>query len=304
MPVKLSAVARLVTVSIRHAWLVIAAGLLLAVAAGAYAAGHVKMTTDTSQLISADLPWRQNAIAFDATFPEQNYGIVAVIDGRTPELADRAAGVLAEKLALRKDEILDVDRPEGGPFWDREGLLFLSKQEVDKTTEQLIAAQPFLGPLAADPSLRGVMTSLLVPLSGVKSGDAKLADVDKLMKGLGDTMQAAAAGEPAFFSWQALLAGDSNSTSTRRFVIIRPVRDFSSLEPGAKASEAIRQTAKDAGLDAEHGITVRLTGSVPLSDEEFASLADRALLMVSVMISAVLVMLWLAVLSARYLTAN
>jgi len=299
VPVKLSAVARLVTVSIRHAWLVIAAGLLLAVAAGAYAAGHFKMTTDTSQLISADLPWRQNAIAFDATFPEQNYGIVAVIDGRTPELADRAAGVLAEKLALRKDEILDVDRPEGGPFWDREGLLFLSKQEVDKTTEQLIAAQPFLGPLAADPSLRGVMTSLLVPLSGVKSGDAKLADVDKLMKGLGDTMQAAAAGEPAFFSWQALLAGDSNSTSTRRFVIIRPVRDFSSLEPGAKASEAIRQTAKDAGLDAEHGITVRLTGSVPLSDEEFASLADRALLMVSVMISAVLVMLWLAVLSAR-----
>ena len=287
------------TVSIRHAWLVIAAGLLLASAAGVYAAGHFKMTTDTSQLISADLPWRQNSIAFDEAFPQQSHGIVAVIDGRTPELADRAAAVLADRLSQRKAEILDVDRPEGGPFWDREGLLFLSTQEVARATDQLIAAQPFLGPLAADPSLRGVMTSLLVPLSGVQSGDAKLADIDKLMKALSDTVQAAADADPAFFSWQALLADSGGTASTRRFVLIRPVLDFSALEPGERASEAIRQTARDAGLDAQHGVTVRLTGSIPLSDEEFASLADRAVLMASAMISAVLVMLWLAVRSAR-----
>src|ERR1700736_6419273 len=144
----------------------IAAGLLLAIAAGAYAAGHFKMTTDTSQLISADLPWRQNSIAFDETFPQQSHGIVAVIDGGTPELAERAAAVLADKLSQRQAEILDVDPPGGGPFWDREGLLFRWTKEVERATDQLIAAQPFLGPLAADPSLRGVMTSLLVPLSG------------------------------------------------------------------------------------------------------------------------------------------
>jgi hopanoid biosynthesis associated RND transporter like protein HpnN len=296
---KLSTVARLVSISIRHAWLVIVAGLVLATGAGVYAAGHFKMTTDTSQLISADLPWRRNSIAFDEAFPQESHGIVAVIDGRTPELADRAAAVLAEKLALRKDEILDVDRPEGGPFWDREGLLFLSQKEVERTTDQLIAAQPFLGPLAADPSLRGVMTSLLVPLSGVKSGAAKLDDIDKLMKALVGTMQTAADGGQTFFSWQTLLAGDGDTSSTRRFLLIRPVLDFSSLEPGERASDAIRQTARDAGLDSAHGVTVRLTGSVPLSDEEFASLADRATLMATAMISAVLVMLWLAVRSAR-----
>ncbi len=60
---------------------------------------------------------------------------------------------------------------------------------------------------------------------------------------------------------------------------------------------------KDAGLDAAHGVTVRLTGSVQLSDEEFASLADRAGLMVTVMLSAVLLMLWLAVRSVRVTAA-
>ena len=299
MSEKLSVVAKLVSVSIRSAWLVIAAGLLLAIAAGVYASSHFKMTTDTSQLISADLPWRRNSIEFDKTFPEQAHGIVAVIDGRTPELADRAAAVLAEKLALRKAEILGVDLPEGGPFWDREGLLFLSQKQVTDTTDQLIAAQPFLGPLAADPSLRGVMTSLLVPLSGVQSGAAKLSDIDKLMKALGGAMQTAADGAPAFFSWQTLLADGGDAASTRQFVLIRPVLNFAALEPGLMASDAIRQTARDAGLDPAHGVTVRLTGAVPLSDEEFASLADRAVLMASVMISAVLLMLWLAVRSAR-----
>ena len=303
MSEKLSAVARLVTVSIRHAWLVIALGLLLAIGAGGYAAGHFKMTTDTSQLISAAVPWRQNAIAFDKLFPEQAHGIVVVIDARTPELADRAAAVLAEKLAQRKDQIVDVNLPEGGPFWEREGLLFLSRKDVGRTTDQLIQAQPFLGPLAADPSLRGVMTSLQVPLSGVQSGEAKLADLDKLIKALDQTLRAAADGKPAFFSWQALLAGGSDAVSTRKFVLVRPVLDFTDLEPGRAASDAIRQTARDAGLDPAHGVTVRLTGSVPLSDEEFASLADRAALMATAMISAVLIMLWLAVRSARVTAA-
>jgi len=295
--------ARLVAFSIGRAWLVIAAALVLAIGAGIYAAGHFKMTTDTSQLISADLTWRRNASAFDEAFPRQEHDVIAVVDGRTPELAEHGAAVLAAKLAQRKDWILDVQRPDGGPFWEREGVLFLSEDEVKQTTGELIDAQPLLGPLAADPSLRGVMTTLEAPLSGAEAGLAKLADIDKLLKPLGDALQTAADGKPLFFSWQALFADGGNAPSTRRFVLIRPVLDFTALEPGADASEAIRETARAAGLDAQHGITVRLTGLVPLSDEEFASLADRALLMATLMISAVLVMLWLAVLSKRVTTA-
>ena len=82
-------------------------------------------------------------------------------------------------------------------------------------------------------------------------------------------------------------------------MLVRPKLDYSALEPGAAASAVIRQTAAQAGLDAAHGVKVRLTGSVPLSDEEFASLADRAVPMLIVMLAAVLGMLWLAVRSVR-----
>ncbi len=252
------------------------------------------MTTDTEQLISAKLPWRQNGIAFAQAFPQQGNVIAVVVDAKTPELAESAAQTLAERLALRKDYILSVERPDGGPYWQQEGILLLPLDQVRQTLNQLIAAQPFLGPLAADPSLRGVMGALQSMAQGVQTGSAKLSDIDKPVKGLAAAMQTAADGQPTYFSWQALFSDAGPSVTPRRFVLVQPKLDYSALEPGAAASDAIRQTAAQAGLDAAHGVRVRLTGSVPLSDEEFASLADRAVLMLAVMLGAVVLMLWLA----------
>ncbi len=85
----------------------------------------------------------------------------------------------------------------------------------------------------------------------------------------------------------------------RRLVLVQAKLDYADLEPGAAASDAIHQAARDLKLDAAHGVTVRLTGEVPLSDEEFASLADGAWLVTAVMLAAVGLMLWLATRSVR-----
>ncbi|MDB5447318.1 MAG: hopanoid biosynthesis associated transporter-like protein HpnN, partial [Phenylobacterium sp.] len=187
----------------------------------------------------------------------------------------------------------------------REGLLFLSTAQVQATTDQLVSAQPFLGPLAADPSLRGVMGAISTLATGVSQGQTDLASVDKPLRGLADALQGVAAGKPTFFSWQKLMAGDGKGLQppTRRFIIVRPRLDYSALMPGEAASGAIRQTAQALALDPAHGVRVRLTGSVALSDEEFASLEDRAWLVTGSMLLAVLVMLWLAVRSVRLVSA-
>ena len=305
MTSKPSVIARLVGLCVNHALVVLGLSLLLAAAAGWYTAGHFKMTTDTEQLISADLPWRKTGIAFEKAFPQLQDSTIAVIDGKTPELAEKGASTLFNMLQGRKDIARGVDRPDGGPFWDREGILLLSTKQVQDTTAQLIKAQPFLGPIAADPSLRGVMNAVQTAAFGVNRGDAKLADIDKPVKAIGAAMQAAADGKPTFFSWQDMLAGGKSTGmgAKRKFIVIRTKLDYTALEPGAAAAEAIHEIARDNGLTPENGITVRLTGPVPLSDEEFASLADRAVLMTSVMIGAVLLMLWLAVRSTRVTAA-
>ena len=80
---------------------------------------------------------------------------------------------------------------------------------------------------------------------------------------------------------------------------MKPVLDFGALEPGATACSAIRAAAATLHLTPENGVRVRLTGPVPLSDEEFATLADRAVLMIAAMLFAVVATLWLAVRSFR-----
>ena len=91
------------------------------------------------------------------------------------------------------------------------------------------------------------------------------------MTALADTFEKAAAGQPAFFSWRTLVAGTAPARhETRHILLVQPVMDYAALQPGQRASEAIRAAARSLGLDPAHGVTVRLTGPVPLADEEFA----------------------------------
>ena len=153
------------------------------------------MNTDSEQLIDAKVGWRMRQARFDAAFPQQSNLTLVVIDGATPELAESAAARLTETLAANPKLFTHVRRPDGGAFFNQNGLLFLPLKEVQDTTQQLIKAQPFLGGLAADPVLRGIMTNLSTALLGVSSGDAKLADLDAPMARFADVFEAAAQGK-------------------------------------------------------------------------------------------------------------
>ncbi|HZZ31766.1 MAG TPA: MMPL family transporter [Phenylobacterium sp.] len=288
-----------------HPWLTLSVVLALAAAALWFVVGHFSMTSDTAELISSKVAWRRHEIAMDKAFPQNTDSTVVVIDAATPELAESAAAALTAKLATETQLFRSVRRPDGGPFFAREGLLFAPTPQVRATTDQLVSAQPFLGPMAADPSLRGVMTAVSTLADGVTNGQTTFAAVGKPISVLADALQGVAAGKPTFFSWQAMIAGgaDGLQAPTRRFIIARPKLDYAALMPGVDSSDAIRLAAKSLGLDASHGARVRLTGAVPLSDEEFGSLADRAWLVSGSMLLAVLVMLWLAVKSVRLVAA-
>lgn len=303
-PRPLGSVAGVVRTACEHPWLVLAATLVLCALAGFYISGHFRMTSDTTQLFSPDVPWRQNENVMTKAFPQNSDNIVAVVDGATPELAEAAAAALAARLTPQTKLFTGVRRPDGSQFFAQNGLLFLSPDEVASTTDDLVSAQPFLGPLAADPSLRGVMNAISTLGLGVNQGGAKLDQVAKPIHALADAMQGVAAGKPVFFSWQKLFTGDdSQRASPRRFILVQPRLNYGALSPGADASDAIRATVRELRLDPQHGVRVRLTGPTPLRDEEFASIADRAWLVFGSMGLAMAVMLWLAVRSVRLVIA-
>ena len=58
------------------------------------------------------------------------------------------------------------------------------------------------------------------------------------------------AGKPVNFSWHELLSGASaeSRATQRKFIDIQPMLDFTALEPGKEATDAIRQAAADLKL--------------------------------------------------------
>jgi uncharacterized protein len=299
-----SLIGRVVATSTRHPLIALLLAVVLTGAALLYTAQHFALNANTTDLISTKLKWRQQELGFEAAFPQFNNLTMVVVDGATPELTDAAARRLAAALQQKPELFHSVRRPDGGPFFDRNGLLLLTLDEVAATTEGLMRAQPLLAPLAADPSLRGVLNAIANMLEGIKRGQGTLHDIEPAMTALAETFEKAAAGQPAFFSWRTLIAGaPARPREMRHIVLVQPVMDYAALEPGLAASEAIRATARSLDLDPAHGVTVRLTGPVPLADEEFATLAQDAHLLMGAMFAALLGILWLAVRSARVVMA-
>jgi hopanoid biosynthesis associated RND transporter like protein HpnN len=301
---RLSDIARLVSFSVARPWLTAGLGLGVGALALWFTVTHFAMTTDTAAILSKNLPWRQLELAHDAAFPQDDVQTIVVVDGATPELADEAASALTARLKARTDVFSSVKQPDADPFWRKNGLLFASVDEVTNNTKQLVAAQPFLGPLAADPSLRGLMGALSTATLGVSTGQASLDQIHTAVRRLADTIEAVKAGKPAVFSWRTMITGKPADARELRHVIeIGPKLDYAKLKPGAGASDVVRAEAKALGLDPAHGVRVRLTGPVPMEDEEFGTLAERADLIATLAFCAIVVMLWFAVRSPRVIAA-
>jgi uncharacterized protein len=282
--------AHLVEACRRRAGLVLLAALLLSLLALAAAWLRLGIDTNSDHLFATSLPWRQREIAYDKAFPQDNGLIVAVVRGATPEETDLAAAHLAAALA-HVPSIRAVRRPDAGPWFHQTGMMFLDTKELTALLNRTIDAQPFLGQLAADPSARGLFAALTLVAVGVEHG-AATGPMQPALAAFHTTLQGALAGKPDPLSWQSLLAGGlTELAGPQRFVLISPVLNHAVLEPGKAATQAVRAAIAALPEVRAGRASVALTGSVPLSDEEFASVAQGAVW--GMLVTGLLVLLWL-----------
>ena len=275
----LSLVSNIVAFCTRYVWPIILASAVLAGGSGYYAARHFMIDADVTKLISDDLPWRQREAAYQKVFSFGTQLIVAVVDAPTPELATAATQALVNRLGNDKALFKSVESVATSDFFVRNRFLYLPTEEVAGFTGQLSKASPLMSQLASDPSLRGLVQAMSLALSGVDAGQVSLDAMTRPFNMSADTIEKVLAGEPSWFSWYVVLNGQPATVSQlRRIVTIKPVLDFHALQPGAKATDAVREAAVGLDLAGRFGATMRLTGPVPIADEEFGTLKEGAAL--------------------------
>jgi hopanoid biosynthesis associated RND transporter like protein HpnN len=276
---------------------VVVLGLLLGLGAGLAASWRLGVSTDTGKLFAASLPWKQHQDALNRAFPQFNDLLVVVIDSQVPEAAEEVAATLTAELA-HDPHVATIRRPDASPFFDRNGLLFLDRPSLEALLNKTIDAQPFLGQLVADPSARGLLSALTLVGMGVEHGQADLASFNEALGGFHTALAPFAASpatppaNPLPLSWEKLLGGGlADKAGPYHFVLIQPKLDYGALEPGGAATATIRAAAARLPAVQAGQVRVRITGSVALADEEFASVAQGAA--VGLAGSLVLVILWL-----------
>ncbi|MEX2618422.1 MAG: MMPL family transporter [Alphaproteobacteria bacterium] len=254
----------------RHARSVIVICGILTVAAAWFAAGNLAIDTSTTNMISAETPFRQNAIAYDRAFPQFSDLIVIVVDAPSSDAATAMAKALTGALRGKGDLFKGIEYPEGDPFFRRAGLLYLDLESLSALADRLAAAEPFLATLAHQPNLNGLFDFLGLALrNDGAAGGAELADLFRRVDGIVD---AHVADRPAMLAWRDLIDGERKD-GARQIVLARPRLEHGGLSPGADALAAIRQAAADLRDDGLRDVTVRLTGSVAIADDELRSVA-------------------------------
>ncbi|MGI9449130.1 MAG: hypothetical protein ACR2QH_00490, partial [Geminicoccaceae bacterium] len=260
----------------RHPGLVLITTCCLVVLSLIYSAASLRIDTDTADMISKEVTFRQNQSAYKRAFPAFSDTIVAVIDSDTPERSADAAARLAAALRTDDEHFSRVDLPSDDAFFKQNGLLYLDLKTLSTLSDRLAEAQPLLAALAADPNLRGLADFIRLALENVEDPAAPGADLDRLFNDMATVVDAALADHPREFSWQRLLNLGGSFSNGRRLVLIEPRLNFGSLTPGAEAISSLRETAKRLGIDGDHGLNLRLTGSVALEHEELQTVSRGA----------------------------
>ncbi len=298
-----SIVVSIVKACTRFALPTVLIALVLAIAAGFYTARNFAINTDINTLISPDLDWRKRDNQFGAAFDRERT-VLAVIEAPTPELTSTASAVLAQKLVGDTRNFESIKPLGSGEFFEKNGLLFLPVEQVGKLTNQFASAAPLIEIMAGDPSIRGLTGALETGLAGVKRGQFKLDSTERPFNLIAQTVENGLNKNTATFSWRELVSDKPLTDSDRRaFIEFKPILDFNALEPGKAATDAIRQAATDLNLAGEYGARVRLTGPVPIANEEFATVQDGAIINGIGTVLVVLVILWMALHSGKIIFA-
>ena len=286
----------------RPAWVLFVA-LSTALAALAYGATHLGINTSTKDMLSEELPFRQNDRAMDAAFPALEGGLIVIVEAKSAAVAETAAARLAEVLSERGDVIKEVFYPEDSPFFRRNGLLYLDLLALEDLSDRLAEQSGLLARLKADPSLRGLQD--VVADAMAYRDIAELGALGRALDLMTGAVDSLAAGAPQPLSWQALMAGTEEETAQdrRRVLLVRPHLDYDTLMPAAAAEAAVREAFDKVAAETLGAPRLSMTGSALMFQDELVSLSEGMGVVGLIAVIAVGLLLWIGLGSWRAVTA-
>ena len=279
---------------IRYPWLVILGFVLAAGFTLRYTMDHLKVNTNTADMISLEVPFQRNRLALESAFPQDIGTGLLLVEGQTPEATSQAVKTLVNRIKQDSEHFQSVDVPDGGPFFEKNGLLYVGLEDLEDLSTQLANAQPFIGRLTRDNSLRGLLGILGDALDDAGKSDLKL-DLDPLLDEVRISINEALKGHPYQVSWRRLMTpGAQGFGVTQRFVVIRPILHYEEVMPAESAIKALDHIIQDTLAQDTEGLRIRKTGEFILEHEEMETISNGVSIASLASLALVCLTLWVA----------
>ena len=235
------------------------------------------VNSDTSQMVSSKLDYRQAQLDFEAAFPDEENRVTVIIRARSEDEADAFTKLLVDEMRQRTDVATDVFAGSTDPYLTRNGLLYLDSDELDEVLANISAAGPVLKRLGRAPDMDRLYLALADAFEPLEEGEELSEALERAIASVASTIDARLAGTPEPLSWQEIFVEtdeDDNPDLHQRIVSISPVLDLSRLQPARPAVYAIDEAVKKLVANGDFQVTADITGNAVLRTEELNSVRD------------------------------
>jgi hopanoid biosynthesis associated RND transporter like protein HpnN len=285
-------------------WLLIVSFVIATGLVGKYTMDNLTVNTNTADMISTQLPFQQNRIKLEKSFPQDVNTILVLVEGDSPEQTSAVVKHISAELRENTAVIKSVHVPDEGEFFDRNGLLYLSLKDLEGVSKQLVHAQPFIGKLSKDNSLHGLFDILGLAIKATGEDELEL-DANPVFRKVSQALDAVREGKPRPLSWQQLMMGkQSGLGTTKRFIIVTPNLDYTELLPAETSIAVIKKSIAHATAGELAGVRVSMTGEVVLEYEELDSITRSTMIAGIASFILVCLTLWIAYRSFKLMIAT
>jgi hopanoid biosynthesis associated RND transporter like protein HpnN len=239
-----------------------------------YSIRNFKINTDLNSMISEKLRFRKLEKDFLRAFPQLTDTIVVVLDADTAERAVSARKRMVER--LKETGLFKmIYEPGGEKFFEKNGLLYLSRDELENLADRLADAQPLLAFLSRDLSLRGLFSVLGMALNQTEVKETQDRSISLLFDRMGKTFESVIDNHPYRMSWEGIMFGEKEAAEQRRqFIILQPYLDETRLSADEVSLKTIRHIAEELDINETNGMKMRITGDVALSHENMVAVRN------------------------------
>lgn len=291
----------------RYPLAIVLGALLLSALSIVYTKNNLEFLTGRDDLMPKNSKFHRDYREYRQEFGDTEE-IVIVVESDDPDKAGRFGRELFARLEKRKDMFHEVFYPNGLPFFQKNGMLFLPLEDLRTLGNNISMAMPVLKDLSASPSVQTLFTSLTARMDeymkeqpGAPGAEERLSSLTFMLDRLGLGLDRFSKPGGGTFSLDEFFLGSGSDGKSSRLVeagkmqilTVLPVKESGSFVPAEKSIAAVREEIRRVSSDPRFaGVKAGLTGVPVLEYEEMAtSQRDIALAtVISIVLTVVLLL--------------